>query len=245
MFSRRISAAARLKIPYARAAAFSLPSRMRLGNTQIDLHLPSEHGVRVAFLELLLDDCYQLKRISRIAGNVESVLDIGANVGLFGIAARLAFPNAIIHGYEPNAALEPYLARQASSADATYFLEAVGGQTGLVQLDFSGGDSVHASSRLDPNGTVKQVTLRDALTRLGGRVDVLKLDCEGAEWEMLEDRAAWEDVGFVTMEYHLIRPRDHTSIVTLLESCGMQVIAQRKLEGFGLVLARNIHATGD
>ena len=37
----------------------------------------------------------------------------------------------------------------------------------------------------------------------GGIVDLVKLDCEGAEWEILQDSQAMKCVINLTMEYHL------------------------------------------
>ena len=122
------------------------------------------------------------------------ILDIGANVGLFGVAARSAFPQATIHGYEPNTALEPYLAYQARVASLEYFLEAVGRRAGRVHLEVNEAELVHSSSRPDPAGTTPQIALRTAIERIGGSVDLIKMDCEGAEWEMLEDQEIWRTV---------------------------------------------------
>ena len=38
---------------------------------------------------------------------------------------------------------------------------------------------------------------------MAGEVDLVKLDCEGAEWEILEDDAAWRSVRNLAMEFHL------------------------------------------
>jgi len=36
-----------------------------------------------------------------------------------------------------------------------------------------------------------------------GDIDLLKLDCEGAEWDIFECKDAWRAVRALTMEYHL------------------------------------------
>lgn len=51
------------------------------------------------FFSIFLDDDYFIDRITR---PVSTVLDIGANIGFFSIAARKSFPQATIHSYEPN-----------------------------------------------------------------------------------------------------------------------------------------------
>src|ERR1700736_5314114 len=121
---RRRLAARRLNVPFTRAANFAIPQTIRLNARDVPLHVPREHGVRIAFVELLLDDCYGLRLLAdgRRGSEIARVVDIGANVGLFGLAARVAFPRATIHCYEPNAALEPYLAHQGKVARCDYFL---------------------------------------------------------------------------------------------------------------------------
>jgi FkbM family methyltransferase len=238
MYLTRLRAARALNVPFTRAASFVLPRSLRLNGEKIALQLPSEHGVRGTFVEVLLDDCYQLHRIAWMSSPIRHVIDIGANVGLFGVAARTAFLHAVIHAYEPNTALQPFLAHQSRMAGFEYFLEAVGRQAGRVRLEVNGSESVHTSSHLDPAGTIPQIALRDAIERIGGNVDLLKVDCEGAEWEMLEDIQAWTAVRFVTMEYHLRYGQDRLAIQTALERCGFRLISQRPIQSYGLVLAR-------
>jgi FkbM family methyltransferase len=192
----------------------------------------------VAFVELLLDDCYGLRRLVRRREGVATILDVGANVGLFGLAARVAFPQATIHCYEPNAALEPYLAHQAKIARCDYFLEAVGRETGRVSLTCRSGESVLTSSRADPEGDIQQIALRNTLDRLGGSADLVKMDCEGAEWEMFEDVAAWRNVRFLSLEYHLKSGDSHDRIPAALAKIGFEIERQAWATNFGLVLAR-------
>jgi Methyltransferase FkbM domain len=51
-------------------------------------------------------------------------------------------------------------------------------------------------------GNIAQCAFAEAVTRLG-QVDLLKLDCEGAEWAILSDPAPWRSVRSLVMEYHL------------------------------------------
>lgn len=239
LLARRRLAARRLHVPFSRAKSLAMPETIRLEGRDIALRLPSEHGVRIAFVELLLDDCYQLRRLVRQGERIVRIIDVGANVGLFGLAARIAFPESIIHAYEPNKALKPYLSHQCLNARANAFYEAVGRKRGHITLDVSGAESVHTTTHLDPTGTIPQIDLRTAIERIGGTVDLLKMDCEGAEWEMLEDPESWRPVRYVTMEYHLRPEQDHKAIVGALDRCGFHVLDQGLADTYGLVFARN------
>ena len=50
---------------------------------------------------------------------------------------------------------------------------------------------------------IQQVSFRKAIDRLGGPIDIVKLDCEFAEWDLFKDQKAWQSVKYLTMEYHL------------------------------------------
>jgi len=84
--SKRVRAH-RLGVHLGLSRSFRLPESMIVNGERREIHLPDEAGVRVAFMELLLADCYGLERVT---GPVRTVLDIGANVGLFCVAARNA-----------------------------------------------------------------------------------------------------------------------------------------------------------
>jgi FkbM family methyltransferase len=226
--------ARRLGVPFARASSFELPGQVLIAGRPVRLSIPREPYQKVAFVELLLDDCYDLHAIAR-ESQVRTVLDIGANVGLFGLAARAAFPDATIHAYEPNRALEADLAQNANQAEVRYFLEAVGAAEGTVDLAVDPNQSVLSRTRM--GGSIRQVSLATAIERLGGWVDVLKMDCEGAEWDILRGDG-WTRVGHVTMEYHLDSDRSHDVITSALAALGFKIMWQRRLNGFGLVRAK-------
>ena len=96
------------------------------------------------------------------------------------------------------------------------------------------------STRHDPGGSIPQVAFSRALGRIGGRVDLVKLDCEGAEWEIFEDRESWSRVRFVTMEYHLGQGEAHEKIVDVLRAMGFKIRGQLPATRFGLVLAEQV-----
>lgn len=240
LLAQRRIAARKLGVPFSGSTSFVLPRKIRLSGHTVSIRLPTEIGVKVAFIELLLDDCYQLRRLIRLGEAITRVIDVGANVGLFGLAARNAFHTAVIHAYEPNRALEPYLSEQCRSAGVEVFYEAVGREADTVTLDvINAAESVHTASRSDPAGTIPQIALRTAIERIGGSVDLLKIDCEGSEWEMLAAPASWRSVRYVTMEYHLREGLNHDSIGEALRRCGFLILDQNRAETYGLVFARN------
>lgn len=236
LIKRRV-AAANLMIKFERCATFNLPNSLHLNGQIQQLSLPNENGVKVAFIELLLDDCYRCKELKNRGKPIKTILDIGGNVGLFGLAARSSFPNAKIHSYEPNRNLEKYLSNQSKFVCFDYFIEAVGLENGMVTLDFDN-DSVQTRSILDGDGNVPQVAFSQAIERMGGSVDLLKMDCEGAEWEIFKDKESWGKVKNLSMEYHLFEP-GHTkqTVKDTVTNLGFRITSFIPSKNFGLLFA--------
>jgi FkbM family methyltransferase len=237
---RRRRNAQRIGVHFVRAKSFRLPCAILLNGHKIDLNISKEQCQITAFVEVLLDDCYRLREIARTA-DIATVLDIGANVGLFSMAARMLFPKSRVHAYEPNTALAHQLCGHARQAGFDFFIEAVGYEESMVSLVVDPNQSVLTSTRHDPGGgSIPQVAFRRALGRLGGRADLVKLDCEGAEWEIFEDRESWSRVRFVTMEYHLNPGDGHDKVADALRAIGFIIRHQFPATSFGLVLAEQM-----
>jgi FkbM family methyltransferase len=195
----RRQAARRLGFNFRRAADFKLPAEIRIGSQNSHLSLPDDVGTQTAFIDVLLDDCYRLRKLPK---NLNKVLDIGAHAGLFSLAARLNFPNAEIYAYEPNPKMQPFLSKQAEAGRFSFFGQAVGLAAGRMALDLCA-DSVQTRAHRSQQGEIECVSFASAVARLNGAVDLVKLDCEGAEWEILQDEATWRNVRNLTMEFHL------------------------------------------
>ncbi len=237
---RRRVRARKLGIEFNRAADFHLPQKIRVGEKYQPVSFPSEKGMAGEFIEVLLDDCYGLENLS---GKMAKILDIGAHVGLFSVAARNRFPQAVIHAYEPNKNLEKHLKNQAQIANFEYFMEAVGLEEGNAVINV---DEVSAKTRsyIDETGNIPMVSLLTAIARLGGFIDLVKVDCEGAEWLLFQDRAAWQSVQNLSLEYHLWPSHTEDSLHTeeeirsLIENLGFKITKQVSIdEWYGLIHA--------
>jgi FkbM family methyltransferase len=180
---------------------------IQIGGKNVRLSFPpNERAVHEwEFHKILLEDCY---RLAEIKEPVHTVLDIGANIGLFAIAARHHFPASTIHCYEPNLELERHLSDHCSAIGGRYHMEAVGSKTAMVSLQVGNG-SLHSVTRKQAHGMTPQIAFADAVSKLGV-VDVLKLDCEGAEWDIFSDPTPWAKVRNLCMEYHLWAEQNST-----------------------------------
>lgn len=139
------------------------------------------------FAEIFVDEIYDID-----PGPVRSIIDVGANVGLFTLWASRKWPAARILAYEPEpanfAALEETIADNGLSG-ARAIPMAIAAEAGSLKLylhpsNIGGHSIVHRHSRRFVQ--VDADTLANAVATVGGRCDLLKLDCEGAEGAILK-----------------------------------------------------------
>jgi FkbM family methyltransferase len=234
---QRRKRAKRFSINFSRLKDFKVPQEVCINHQAVSLSFPEEQGVWSAFVEIFLEDGYCLSRLSKKP--IRNIVDIGANIGFFSVCARHYFPMAAITAYEPNHYLEKYLSAHFSQINAVYHMEAVGLQAATISLQFSGNESIMTTVKEDAHASIRQVSFAEVLRNAGNSIDLLKLDCEGAEWQILEDHASMEHVKWIVMEYHLFGKEGATEndMISLLQKHGFNIISMRADNGFGFILA--------
>jgi FkbM family methyltransferase len=132
------------------------------------------------------------------------ILDIGANVGMFGAWALTRWPDAEIDAFEPdprNAALH----RTAIAADprgGRWRLHQAAAAAADGEMRFVAGQFMMSRPATADDTAVTTVPTRDVLPLLQ-RVDLVKLDAEGSEWAILDDpRFASTTARALALEYH-------------------------------------------
>jgi FkbM family methyltransferase len=241
-FLERRSRARRYAIPYSRDKNWVAPQRLRIAGKWIDLSSPGDQGSSIALKDIFVSDVYWLDLLK--SKQIHTVLDIGAHVGFFSLAAKHAFPGALVHAYEPNKDIWHHLESHANSAGFQAFNEAVGAKTGKVNT-LQGQDSVFTKCVQSEHGTVSMVGISDAIRLMTdiAPLDLLKMDCEGGEWDILKSADALKRVRFLTMEYHLDRERTLSKIRQILSELGFVIEAEQEDgDNFGRILASNSHA---
>lgn len=170
-----------------------------------------------------------------------AVIDIGAGIGDFSIYAAYGRPDARVFAYEPYPGSFLLLGqnlKQNGVNNVFPFQQAVWGAAGELTLDLSSGEPLQFSSReviveqAKPHQiVVPAVTLTDVLLQHKlDRVDLLKLDCEGAEYEILMKSPidTLAKVQRIVMEYHNVDSEHHRIQLTrFLESVGYSVSWQQ------------------
>jgi FkbM family methyltransferase len=229
--SDRFLKAARMGVFWNGTTQFTLPKRFKYNSRACSIVGPQEKSLAWVFRDLILDDEYGL---TKLAKKPETVLDVGGNIGLFALWAGVNFPQATIHVYEPNPELLDSLENNAKQVGATIYSEGMGGQDGTGAF-IKNGESMVGQCEIAPTGDINLVSLRTAVERLGGSVDLLKLDCEGAEWEIFDDLEPFKAVGMVRMEYHLTRPdRSLGWMIDRLTGAGFRLLRLQPNQGYGI-----------
>jgi FkbM family methyltransferase len=132
------------------------------------------------------------------------VVDIGANVGLAGVAMRARYPGARITAYEPdprNAEMHRRaIAANGLAGDWQLHEAAAAATTG--RLSFTTGRYTLSGPADPSDADATTVAALDVLPVLQA-VDLLKIDAEGSEWELLADpRFARTSAVAIALEYH-------------------------------------------
>jgi FkbM family methyltransferase len=165
------------------------------------------------------------------------VVDIGAHVGAFTLWLAERYPRLRAVCFEPDPDAYRYLARNTQGIAATLHRQAVGAssRTSVLRRPIPGG----GVSTLQATGggdevAVEVVSLEDVLATLPD-VSLMKLDCEGCEYELLLETpaASWGRVRRVVLEYHPVPGREPHSLVERLESLGLRLLQAEPKDGVG------------
>ena len=225
-----------------RTSALSYPIHRRLwGHNRIDLASgevlvsPVEEPLLTMFDEAWVEECYRPLDWVSTDGGV--VVDIGACVGVFAVwAVRQAGAGRVV-AVEPTPSsarvLRENLARNRIES-VTVCQCAVGGSRRRAPLFRRGPQAMNTLFRTDNYRSefsvvddVDVVTLDDLFDSCGiDRCDLLKLDCEGAEYEILAGAspATLAKVRAVVAEYHVgMNDGDPSALANLLEAAGFRV----------------------
>ena len=228
----------RFGVPFVLPRWFRMPRRVRVAGRWIPIEFPDEEGVDAELLACMLRNVYGLGRgLGRKPDGVRTIVDVGANLGFFSLAAQGFYPHAEIHAYEPNARIVPMLRANAANLNIQVFAEALGGAASTVTLRDDGPSN---RARVVPETTegvpVSQVTLETAVERMGGAVELLKLNCEGAEWGILQPGPWWRAVKNLRMEYHLFGGETAEQAKEMVEALGFRVTRLRQTGDDGGIL---------
>ena len=171
--------------------------------------------------------------MQKITTSPKTIVDIGSNIGLFSLWAWSCFPKARIYTYEPNPRVLDYLLKNLTPTKAEVRAVGVSCKSGRGEVK-DASDSRLAATALSESGEIDIISLSQIVEDVGGKIDLLKLDCEGAEWEIFKDTDAFQNIQSIRMEYHLNEPHSLESLKLLTERLGYRMIRLSPNQGFGI-----------
>ena len=205
--------------------------------------LQMRHGATIyhtgAGIEVLclIQDIYQ-EEVYRIGlpKDVEtSIVDIGANVGFASLYLLERFPRSVVHAYEPNLHCFEILRRNMSANGfdrrVQLWNEAVGRSAGTIRLTSTGASTLLTAVGAPDHPaivvTAQMVDLQQVVERRRVRdrkIDLLKIDVEGAEVDILE--------GASDSVLHLIRNFIIEYHDAILPGAKLRCVARLQAAGF-------------
>ena len=236
----RLSSA--LLYPLRRHLHFDNMLTLRSG---VSVTAPNEEPLLHLFREIWMESRYSLPEFSI---RIESVIvDIGAHVGTFTVWAASRNPTARVIAVEPCDAMLKYLHRNVTinRLDNVSIVEAAcGASEGLVQMFARGPaacNTIYPSdnygSSFKAAGQTKMITLDRLFSSFAiERCDLLKLDCEGAEYEILYSakKETLDRVHSIAMEYHVgMNQHRPTQLAEHLKRIGFNIDLQALLDQEG------------
>lgn len=166
-----------------------------------------------------------------------TVMDIGAGIGDFSIYAAHENPHGTIFAFEPFPESFDLLKRNIALngiENVLPFQSAVWGQAGFLHLDNSSGEPLQVVSKESSSSKIEKGVIKvSALplsqvfeTRAIRKLDLLKLDCEGAEYAILMGSSpdVFDKIERIIMEYHDIDEKHHHNrLASFLRPLGYKV----------------------
>lgn len=219
-------------------ALFPLRRRLPRGCTRLDFQnglcivAPREDRLFSLLNEIWLKECYD-RYAHANAG--DTIIDVGAHVGIFTIRAAQKWPRASVIAVEPSTRSFAFLCQNVSRnnlSNVTPLQAACAGNSGRTTLYLKPGHDqantlYRPSADWRPQADVELLSLDDLFSRC--RIQscaLLKLDCEGAEYDTLFQAGdeTLARVRQIAMEYH-VGPRGEgpEHLVTFLTHRGFKV----------------------
>ena len=202
------------------------------------------------------DEFYELKKeifsehryYLELEAKRPNIVDLGAHIGMSVVYFKKAYPDSTITAYEPEASnfflLEKNV-RENQLTGVTIFNQAVAPKSGTVELQIpSQNEGWKSGTGIIPQGwkgvqktiplRVEAVGINEVLHQ---KVDLLKMDIEGMEYEVLES-AELHNVHNLIVEIHPRSGKREEVISRKLQSSGMRITREvdQSRYGKGLII---------
>jgi FkbM family methyltransferase len=177
----------------------------RFAGHDMSVTLRPHDGDISIFYEIFTRDSYKVSEALLPPGEVQAIIDVGANIGFTSLYLAARYPQAFIYSVEPNP--DNYALLQANTASEPRIVPIQACVTPLprqqVFIDTTGRASHFRMNMAGLGAPVRGMSLEElCLEHSISRIDLLKIDAEGAEREIFADGTFLPRVGVIVAELH-------------------------------------------
>lgn len=205
---------------------------------------PSIEGDQFIMSEIWREEVYS----KHLSANSHIIIDIGAHIGVFSLLAAITCPEAKIYCYEPEPNNYELLIKNIEQNNLLDRLNSY--QLGVARSNEerilnvakinTGGSSIVWGQERNKKITVDCITLKSILEENHiDKVDFVKMDCEGAEFEILySSQNLLQKIDVISMEVHNNeKERKLIELQQYLESNNFEVESSTKTKDISIVQA--------
>lgn len=225
---------------YFRMAMVEPPYWLSIKGKKCKVFAGNDSGSATCYREVIIDDCYDILNYSKYS-NPLVIADIGANIGMFSKLCSLLFSKAIIYAYEPNQTALNWLEQNAEETQIRVVPLAVSKNSETLMLDTQCDSTIGIISN---TGDLPIKCIAAAEVAEGNPIDLLKMDCEGSEWSILQDPSLLRRTQHFCLEYHLDDEHTLEELQDLIEEAGHHILRISPNENynkkFGLLWSNRI-----
>ncbi|HSR40112.1 MAG TPA: FkbM family methyltransferase [Phnomibacter sp.] len=206
------------------------------------------------FKEVFMQNGYNFQFVSKHLKSGATVLDIGANIGMFSTWIANHFPNQPIVAYEPLPGNVEYLRRNLLSPKSVFTNcvvaeKAVTGKRAESVTFFCNKEKPQSDSASAIQGfynnydsiEVPAISLSEIISQTANRIGLIKIDCEGSEYDILYNTPAsdFAKVDTMIIETHDLDENENNfrGVCSFLEKTGFSYTSETVDHGLHLIWA--------
>jgi len=196
--------------------------------------------VEYMYNEIVIEDTYGLRKLKKTHSNsINTIVDIGGNLGVFSAFAREIFPHARIISLE--AVYDTYLSLSANlqSFNVETYNMAFGDGS---ELFFNKCEDHSGANQFKKEKTISNISIiSKTLPQIFDDLQIngpyiIKMDIEGGEMFLYENSSSYNilrNAEYFTMEYHQVNMLGYTVDKTMWDAWLLKVFNKFTIEGLG------------
>lgn len=199
------------KFSHAYESKFAVPSdeiaevyKLKLNGHPCDLHLRTYNGDIGIFYEIFWKKMYDIS--TDILQNPKTIVDLGAHIGLVSIFYKTKFPSAKAYAIEGSKKNAELLRKNLSNFSSTHpFHNVIHSKDGYIHFLEDGLYSYNTKISETGEGEPTECICMNTFMRENNidKIDLLKIDIEGAEKKILKENNEWlHHVDNIIIELH-------------------------------------------